>query len=553
MKKIIVLSLTLSILLLPLVAEDTATESIAVETPAEEEYEIGTTTIPAAKRPKKPSEDELRNSMQSDESENTDEYVKKCKDTFKYGLETEISELIDELTKNEDMRFVDSIYDLFQSTKDINIKQKVLAYFTKLKDPCLEDYAVTIVDDPYDEKKDTVSACFNYISAVNCKEAIPALVTLIDKEDEDYFDGALTCLGSVGTSKEAVFLADYLDRDDLTTAQRQSLMRVLGKIKAVETWGKLSEIAQDEDENSFVRMYAAEAIGAMEKPESEKILLKLYQEDDPNFRCYVIKGISYYKDKDADDLIIQALRDSQYKVRLEAVDASQKRKLAEAVPYLIYRCKDKTEENVVKDKCYKVIAELNTTEGNDYLLSVIKDKRAGDNTKAKIASALMVNNYAGNDEIIALAEECLKNEARKSLRYSLGKEFAKYGRPEYEKICAEYIAHKEVSTQGTGLDIFAKGRYASVRPAVEEIAKDAEEEPVEETKPTATDATKKPDEKKKTTVPKKKNANAIKAKRILEQIDSLYKKDSSAETTVSATSTAEEEPTTESDSTSAEK
>ena len=187
------------------------------------------------------------------------------------------------------------------------------------------------------------------------------------------------------------------------------------------------------------------------------------------------------------------------------------------------------------------------------MLSVIKDKRAGDNTKAKIASALMVNNYAGNDEIIALAEECLKNEARKSLRYSLGKEFAKYGRPEYEKICAEYIAHKEVSTQGTGLDIFAKGRYASVRPAVEEIAKDAEEEPVEETKPTATDATKKPDEKKKTTVPKKKNANAIKAKRILEQIDSLYKKDSSAETTVSATSTAEEEPTTESDSTSAEK
>mgnify|MGYP006394619333 CR=1 FL=1 len=38
-------------------------------------------------------------------------------------------------------------------------------------------------------------------------------------------------------------------------------MKALGQIKAVETWDKLVEVIQNEDENTYVRMYAAEAIG----------------------------------------------------------------------------------------------------------------------------------------------------------------------------------------------------------------------------------------------------------------------------------------------------
>lgn len=494
------------------VSENGSPNDVAPST--EEEETVEQSVIPAARRPQKPSPDQLETAVVADENRNTDEYVQKCVDTFKYGLETEISDLIDELTNNGDMRFVDEIYDLFQVTKDPAIKQKVLAYFGKLKDPCLEDFAVTVIDDPYDEKKDTVRSCFTYVSAVDCKEAIPGLIKLIDKEDEDFFDGALSCIGEIGGSKEATFLASYIDRDDLTVAQKQSLMKVLGKIKAIETWDKLSEIAQDDNENSFVRMYAAEAIGAMEKPESEPILLKLYESDDPNFRVYIIKGISHFHDKDADNLIIQALRDSQYKVRFEAVGAVRDRKMVEAVPYLIYRCKDTTEQTNVKDECYKVIALLNTKEGNEYLVSLITNKKLGDSTKAKVAAALLENNNAGTEEILVLAEDTLKSDSKKSLRYALGKEFAKYGRPEYAQVCADYLASKDVATQGTGLDIFAKGKYGTVRSQVEQISKDDEE--------SAAAANEAAVAANKTQFGKKKaNANAKKAKRILEQIDSL--------------------------------
>lgn len=456
---------------------------------------------PADTRPKK--HDSSKNYV-----DRSKDYEKKCNDILKYGLEGQITELIDELTKNQDNRFVDGIYDLFQETKSVAVKEKILDYFTKLKDSCLASYAVEIINDPYDEKNSIVEKCFKYVSEADIKDANPGLVDLVDKEEDAYFTGALSALGETGGKEEALFLADYLDRDDLNVSQRQALMRVLGRIKAVETWQKISEIAKDENENTFVRMYAAEAIGAMEKPESEDILVELFESNDPNLRTYVIKGISYFNDKKSSDLIIQALRDSQYKVRLEAVSAVGKNRIDKAVPFLIFRCKDKDEQKQVKEKCYSVIADLNTSDGNDYLISVLKDKKIGDATKAKVSAALLEYNHAGTKYVIELARSALKSDIQKNLRYALGKEFAKYDRSEFADICAEYIASDDVATQGTGLDIWAKGRYSSVKAAVEEIAKDAEEENLTEEK-----------EKPKGYQfgVKKKNANAKKAKRILEQ------------------------------------
>lgn len=443
-------------------------------------------TVPESKRPLPPSQEKIQEVIDKNPERAEETYIDECNDTFKYGIEDQIIESVTTLTLEEDPRFAESLYDLFQESKSSNVKIKILGYFTKLKDPCLEDFAVSIINDPYDEKKSVVDACFPYLSAVKSSAAVAGLVDLMEKEESEYFNSALSCLGEVGSNEEAVFVAEYMERDDLTTAQRQALMKVLGKLKAVETYDKLVDIVQNEDEDAYVRMYAAEAIGAMQMDGAEDILIDLFEDDNPNLRVYVLKGLSNFTDQKATEIIIQALRDSHYKVRMEAVSAVETQKLSEAVPYLIYRCKDKGEEQVVKDKCYSVLSDFNTQEGNSYLVGLITDKKTGDSVKGKVAVALLKNNYAGSDEIIELAQNTLKTEIHKSLRYLLGKEFAKYGRPEYESICGEFLAHKDVSTQGTGLDMYAKGKYASLTPEVEKIAQGT-----------------------------KKNANAKKAKKIL--------------------------------------
>ena len=429
----------------------------------------GISEIPAAKRPKPIDKEKAEKAAEKDETEK--DYENKS-NTIKYGVPSEISSLIDELIKNEDPRFTEEIYDVFQVSKNTVIKQKALSYFKQQEDPCLEDYAVEVLNDPYEEKSDLVKACFQYVSAVKTKEAIPAVLALIESENENYFNDAIAAIGEIGGPSEAMFLVEYLERDDLSDAQRQTLMRTCGKMHAVQTWDKMVEIAEDEDENLYVRMYAAEALGLMEKKESIPVLTQLFSENDPNLRQYVIKGLSHFPDVvEAKETIIQGIRDEHWRVRQEAIKTVRENKMEDAVPFLIYRAKNDSEK-VIKEESYTSLAVVNTEEGNDFMLAQLKDKKLGDSTKKKIIEVLLKEGHAGEKEILELAEECLKDDKRKDLRYAIGKELAKYENASYNDICLKYLESKDSTTQSLGLDIYKTNKFASAVPVMKSIYAD---------------------------------------------------------------------------------
>ena len=339
--------------------------------------------------------------VESEEEEESE--LQKRKDTLAFGLESEITDLISKLLKEEDKSLSDDILAIFNSTKNVNVREKAIEYFTKIEDTCLKDYALLILEDPYDEKTSSVNLLFKYVTALKITEAAPLIQELLDSENEEYYDAAISALGTVGGSEEALFLADFLDRD-LTTARKQNLMKALGQIKAVETWDKLVEVIQNEDENTYVRMYAAEAIGAMEKEESIEILLDLFEDDDPNIRTYAIKGLSYFNNEDVENLVIQGLKDNYYKVRLEAIEVVKKYEYKTAVPSLLYRAKNDSEATV-KYACFEALALLDTKEGNEYLISLVKDKKKSDTIRSKAAASML--KYENADSVKAVVEVAL--------------------------------------------------------------------------------------------------------------------------------------------------
>ena len=429
----------------------------------------GISEIPNSKRPKPIDKEKAAKAAEKDESEK--DYENKA-NTIKYGVPSEISSLIDELIKNDDPRFTEEIYDVFQITKNTTIKQKVLNYFKQQEDPCLEDYAVETLNDPYEEKNDLVKACFQYISAVKTKEAIPAILSLIESENDAYFNDAIAAIGEIGGPKEAMFLVEYLERDDLSDAQRQNLMRTCGKMHAVQNWEKVVEVAEDEDENLYVRMYAAEALGLMEKKESVPVLVELFSENDPNLRQYVIKGLSHFPDVvEANQTIMQGVRDEHWRVRQESIKTVKELKMKDSVPYLIYRAKNDSEK-VIKDEAYTSLAALNTSEANDFLVEQLKEKKVGDGTKKKIVEVLLKEGHAGEKEILSLAEECLKDDRRKDLRYAIGKELAKYENSSYEGICLKYLESKDSTTQSLGLDMYKMNKFNSAEATMRAIYAD---------------------------------------------------------------------------------
>ena len=429
----------------------------------------GISEVPNSKRPKPIDKEKAEKAGEKDESEK--DYENKS-NTIKYGIPSEISTLIDELIKNDDPRFTEEIYDVFQVTKNTTIKQKVLNYFNKLEDPCLEDYAVETLNDPYEEKTDLVKACFQYVAAVKTKEAIPAILSLIESENESYFNDAIAAIGEIGGPKEAMFLVEYLEREDLSDAQRQTLMRTCGKMHAVQTWEKVVEVAEDEDENLYVRMYAAEALGLMEKKESVPVLVELFAENDPNLRQYVIKGLSHFPDVvEAQETVIQGIRDEHWRVRQEAIKTAKQNNMKDAVQYLIYRAKNDSEK-VIKDEAYSTLAALDAKDANEFLVNQLQEKKVGDSTKKKIVEVLLKEGHAGEKEILALAEECLNDDKRKDLRYAIGKELAKYENKNYSDICLKYLGSKDSTTQGLGLDMYKMNKFSSAETTMRAIYAD---------------------------------------------------------------------------------
>lgn len=422
----------------------------------------GISNVPESKRPKPADKEKIEKAREKDETKDDEENFK---NTIKYGIPSEISKLTEKLIKNDDPRFSEELYDVFQETKNYTIQLQILRYFTKQKDSCLEDFAVEILNDPYDAKKELVKSCFEYISAVKTKEAIPAVLTLIESENEDYFNDAISAIGEIGGPSEAIFLVDLLDRDDLSDAQRQILMRTCGKMNTVETWDKIVSVLEDEDENTYVRMYAAEAIGLMEKQESVPILIEIFTTaTDPNLRQYAIKGLSHFpKNQDANNTVIQGIRDEHWRVRQEAIKTAQQTELSLAVPFLIYRIKNDSEK-IIKEESIKAVAHLNTTEGNNFLLNQLADKKTGDSTKKKIIECLLKEGHTGQKEILALAEECLKDDKKKDLRYAIGKELAKYENPDFEDICLQFLESKDTTTISLGLDIYKTNKFSSAEP-----------------------------------------------------------------------------------------
>ena len=121
------------------------------------DYKFEPVEIPEMKRPKKPDAQKVLEAESKDDSETSFSETEKI---IKYGTSSEISDVINKIVENDDPRYGDILYDLFQVSKNVDIRTKILEYFTKQKDDCLAGYALEILNDPYDYPNKTVENVF---------------------------------------------------------------------------------------------------------------------------------------------------------------------------------------------------------------------------------------------------------------------------------------------------------------------------------------------------------------------------------------------------------
>lgn len=407
-------------------------------------------------------------SQTSDEEEKS-EYEKRL-DIIEFGLASELTTLLNDLTKEKNDEFVTRFSEEFDKNKNSDVKEKILLYFMECDQNLKSDFVLNVLNTLEDQKNSMANLAFKYISHFKIQEAGDRLRELITNEDETFCDIAIRTLGKLGNAEDVTFLKEKFDDTTMTLNMEDALIQAYGDLGSPETYDSLLAVAENEDKSPYLRIQSIEALGKLGQPETVEKLALFYDSADLRIRVATVKALSNFSDSAAQELILGALKDNEVQVRLAAVQACSDQGIQSAVPMLLYRAKNDSDHNL-RYRCYDALAKLGSDDGLNFLKKTVSNTKLNDTQRVKAAEALLTHNFsAGASTVIDATLATLKEDRRKNLRYSLGKALAKHENAALEDICRQFVTHSDVATSVIGLDMYSKNRFASVRGELEKMA-----------------------------------------------------------------------------------
>jgi HEAT repeat protein len=417
--------------------------------------------------------------------------------TLRYGLDSEIVTLLGRLAGENRGEFSAEALELFTTSKSPAVREAAAGYFVARGDAALVPVAMEAMS--VDTEDGLLTMLLRYVTAVfsgaapvvsvdtETREALVESVRAVamspGADREKWFDAALGALGAVGTAEDGAFLGALLTDSETSSSRKQVVIQALGNLKAVSAVPELVALVENPEAGTALRVQGAEALGNIGATAGEAaetvapVLQGLYRDASPFLRAAAVKAMALLwgartapATADAAGLILGAIRDDQWRVRLAGIAAAKDLRLEGAAPFLLLRGKNDPEA-AVRYAAFEAMAALDFPEGTAFLEGVVADKKAADTARARAAAALLENGK-GAAAVTTTARETLGDDKKKPLRYALGKEFAKRENPEFAEVCLEFLASKDVATQGIGLDMWAKGRYAAATPVVTALSQD---------------------------------------------------------------------------------
>ncbi|MDR2069347.1 MAG: HEAT repeat domain-containing protein [Spirochaetaceae bacterium] len=338
-------------------------------------------------------------------------------ETLRYGTENEIAALIQTL-KNENAFYLDDeLITLVQSTKNRIILSGVFGFFGERGKEGLEERALRVVKEWNDEAVETVIAALDYLGKVKAQGAIDPLKDLIERDEQRFMSNAVRALGLTGkvhpetADNTAEFLIDfYLNRNPEDEIRRE-IVAALGELRSGQGIPLLSEIAVSGDERPTLRMAALDSLSKIGDAEGLQTILTALVSSDPNVRSGAIAALGPFSGQEVERAILEAFRDSYYRIRISAAKAAGERKFVEAVPYLRFRA-EKDEVPAVRDEAIRALGAIGNPETSVVLADIFGERKNSDRIRILAAEMLIQNNAGDYAEkvILEMDEAKTKNQ-----------------------------------------------------------------------------------------------------------------------------------------------
>ena len=404
--------------------------------------------------------------------------------TIQFGTETEIAALVQTL-RNENADHLDNeLITLIATTRNTRILNGILAFFGEREKSGLEERAIRIINERDDETNETILSAVSYLGMVKYGSAVPVIMELLNNEDRRFYYTAFRALGRVSSANAsqadeiADYLMDFYENREPGDDNRSAIIGAIGETGSSKGVPLLIEIASNTDERLPLRIAALESLSKIGDPAALEIILSCAAANDPNVRATAIAALGPFSGEEVDKAILDAFRDSYYRTRIAAAQASRERKFAEAVPYLQYRAERDDTPNV-KDEAVKALGAIANAEAAEILENLFGERRNPD--RVRILSAEMLMKIAPDRNLGKLIAELddakTKNQTPlyNGLLKILGETIVTGDTGLMRDITGRFLRNSSVLEVLYGLDMAANNNLSGLSEEIKTLAKHSNE------------------------------------------------------------------------------
>ncbi len=320
------------------------------------------------------------------EKEKLKSQIEEWRETLQFGIDSEIIDVIKKIKELKERSLDELLLEIFKSTTNDDIKRALIDIFAEEKNIDAYDGIVKILANFDEETNNTVLSALNYIRALSndikkgklnkklghLKEV---LRDIIDYGDKAVASSAVRILGVVGDKSIVEYLLEKYEDSEVRESIKNSIVLALGDLKSKKALDKLIEIVKNRDESRVLRMYACESLGKIGDKKAIPAIQSVFHEKDALLRAYAASSLAMFEINDKTlHYLMDGLKDSNWRVRVQSAKALAKVKSAKAIPILRYKVlKDPIKQ--VKVESLKALGAIDGKKAEKIIVEVFKNKK----------------------------------------------------------------------------------------------------------------------------------------------------------------------------------
>jgi HEAT repeat protein len=391
------------------------------------------------------------------------------RDIIKYGLETEIIDLLGALKAEKNGDFIPDFAALLETGPGVKTVQEIFGYFGALGSEAGTERAEKYLDAYEDTPREIILAVLRYLADEKTHSFPEKVYSFLDSSNTQIAGAAIRYLGKKGSAESAAELLRLFDKDETSQQLRGEIILALGELRAPETVSFLMSLLDDEDEDITIRRYACDSLGKIGDPEALPSIKAAMESGDNILRAYAVSSLGFFPGEENSAILTAALRDPFPRVRELAAERLGDINYADAVDILIYRARRDPEKRV-RQAAVRSLSKIGSSAAVTFLQEFLEGERNPGDLRSLAAEELTEKHPSAMKETAAKIMNQEWDKDRSPMLDIVCKLLSQKEYSGFDGLYERMLGHKSFIIQIYGIRGIQKNHVSGLRSQVEQLS-----------------------------------------------------------------------------------